>query len=77
MIAEAVTLEGETEAILQESFAKKRAHTELLAQIESMASLSKNDKSVVFGVHSNNLLAQVEAFNLVQAQDQPNSKSGF
>jgi len=31
MIAEAVTLEGETEAALQEGFAKKRAHEQLLA----------------------------------------------
>jgi len=41
--------------------------------VKALESFAGNNKSVVFGNQSNNLLAQVDAFNMVQKQDSHNA----
>ena len=69
LIAEAVTLEGQAEFKMQEGFKLKRAHDENLGKINSIWEFSNNKNSVVFGNQEGNLLAQVEAFNMVEKKN--------
>ena len=65
MIARAVTLEGEAEQKMLRGFAQKRVHEQLMSKLDSVNEFSQNKNSVVFGTQSNNLLAQIETFNMV------------
>lgn len=68
MIAEAVKLEGQAESKLQRAFAAKRAHDEIMRKIDAVNSFADNKNSVIFGDQKNNLLAQVETYNMVRRQ---------
>jgi hypothetical protein len=65
MIARAVTLEGEAEAKMLRGFAQKRVHEQLMSRMDAVDHFAKNKQSVIFGAQQNNLLAQVETFNMV------------
>jgi len=65
MIARAVTLEGEAEAKMLKGFAQRRIHEQLMSKMDAVNTFSKNKNSVIFGTQSNNLLAQVETYNMV------------
>ena len=64
-IAQAVDLEGKAEAKLQKGFAQKRAHNEIMRQIDAVNGFATNNQSVIFGEQGNNLMAQVETFKMV------------
>lgn len=66
LIAEAVRLEGQAEARLQKGFAAKRTHEEILKKIDAVNSFANNKNSVIFGDQGNNLLAQIESYNMVR-----------
>lgn len=66
LIAEAVKLEGEAQKELDKAFAQRRKHDEIMKQIEAVDSFASNKKSVIFGTQQNNLLAQIESFNMVK-----------
>ena len=68
LIAQAVTAEGDAEKKLQKAFAQRREHDEIMAQVSAVESFAANKNTVVFGSQNNNLLAQVESFNMVNAK---------
>ena len=61
-------LEGEAEVKLLKGFAQKRTHEQIMAKIEAISSFAANKNSVIFGEQGNNLLAQVETYNMVKAK---------
>lgn len=65
-IAEAVKLEGNAESKLQKAFAAKRVHDEIMQKIDAVNAFAHNSQSVIFGDQKNNLLAQVETYNMVR-----------
>uniref|UniRef100_A0A7S3CTK9 Band 7 domain-containing protein n=1 Tax=Strombidium rassoulzadegani TaxID=1082188 RepID=A0A7S3CTK9_9SPIT len=68
LIAQAVQLEGNAQASLEKAFVSKRKHVEILRQIEAINSFVENKNSIIFGEQKNNLLAQIESFNMVNRQ---------
>jgi regulator of protease activity HflC (stomatin/prohibitin superfamily) len=68
LIAQAVELEGQAQSKLLKSFVAKRRHEEILQKIEAVSSFANNNKAVVFGDQGNNLLAQIESYNMVNAK---------
>ena len=64
LIAQAVTAEGDAEKKLQKTFAQRREHEQIMGQVASVEALSKNRNTVIFGQQNNNLLAQLETFNM-------------
>lgn len=65
MIAQAVQLEGEAEKQLLKGFAQKRAHDEIMRKIDAVDAFAHNKNTVIFGEQGNNLMAQVETYNMV------------
>lgn len=65
MIAQAVQLEGDAEVKLLKGFAQKRTHEQIMAKIDAVSAFAQNKNSVVFGDQGNNLMAQVETYNMV------------
>ena len=65
MVAQAVQLEGEAEKQLLKGFAQKRQHDEIMRKIDAVDAFAKNNNSVIFGEQGNNLMAQVETYNMV------------
>ena len=47
-------------------FAQLRTHEQLMQRMDAVSSFARNNKSVVFGDQGQNLLAQVESFNMAQ-----------
>jgi hypothetical protein len=68
MIAKAVELEGDAEVKLLKGFAQKRTHEQIMQKIEAISSFASNKNSVIFGEQGNNLMAQVETYNMVNAR---------
>ena len=68
MIAEAVKLEGDAEVKLLKGFAQKRTHEQIMAKIDAVGAFASNKNSVVFGEQGNNLMAQVETYNMVKGR---------
>lgn len=66
MIADAVKLEGQAQSKLQKAFAAKRQHEQIMQQIDAVHSFANNNKSVIFGDQKDNLLAQLESYNMVK-----------
>lgn len=64
-VAEAVQLEGQAEAKLQKGFASKRQHDEIMRKIDAVNAFANNNKSVIFGNQGDNLMAQIESYNMV------------
>lgn len=67
MVSEAVQLEGSAEAKLQKGFAAKRQHEEIMRKIDAVNAFANNNKSVIFGDQGNNLMAQIESYNMVNS----------
>lgn len=64
MIARALTLEGEAEKKMLSGFAQRRVHEQLMQRMDAVDKFAQNKKSVIFGDQGQNLLAQVESFNM-------------
>lgn len=50
---------------MQKGFAQKRAHDEIMRKIDAVDAFTKNPNTVIFGEQGNNLMAQVETYNMV------------
>ena len=68
IISKAVQLEGEAEVKLLKGFAQKRTHEQIMQKIDAVNSFASNKNSVIFGEQGNNLLAQVETYNMVNSR---------
>ena len=58
-------MEGDAEVKLLKGFAQKRTHEQIMAKIDAVSSFANNKNTVVFGEQANNLMAQVETYNMV------------
>jgi len=59
-----VSLEGEAEKQLLKGFAQKRTHDEIMRKIDAVDAFAQNRNTVIFGEQGNNLMAQVESYNM-------------
>ena len=49
MVSEAITLEGQAEAKMNQGFRRKRKHIQVMARLNSLDSLARNKNSIIFG----------------------------
>ena len=50
---------------LLKGFAQKRTHEQIMAKIDAIQTLAGNKNSIIFGDQGNNLMAQVETYNMI------------
>ena len=65
MVSEAIALEGQAEQARNKGLKRKRKHIQVMARLNSLDSLARNKKSIMFGDQVDNLMGNLEAFNMV------------
>lgn len=53
------------EAALMKGSKKKRKHMQIMSRLDAMNGLANNNKAIIYGEQSDNLMANIETFKMV------------
>ena len=67
-MAQAITIEGGIEQALMKGSKKKRKHLQIMSRLNAMQGLASNTKTIIYGDHGNNLMANIETYRLVMGK---------
>jgi len=70
VVAQAISIEGQMEQGLMKGSKKKRKHQQIMGRLSAGSSLASNSNAIIYGEQGTNLIANIETFKMVMAQQE-------